>query len=142
MEGLAVLLIGLSAIAASQETAYAQYRANHGYYQPAYVAQADTGYPPAYAYPPAYVYAPAPQPVVGAVTGSLIGAAAGGGPGAALGAVMGGVIGHAAAVAPYAPVAPAYAAPAYAQAAPARDTQFTDQYVQRWQGFMEPAGRR
>ena len=43
---------------------------------------------------------------------------------------------------PPAAVAPAYAAPATSRAAPARNTQFTDQYVQRWQGFMEPAGRR
>ena len=39
-------------------------------------------------------------------------------------------------------VAPAYAAPATVQAAPARSAQFTDQYTQRWQGFMEPVARR
>ena len=100
MEGLAILFLGLGAIAASQEAAYAQYRAQYGVYQqPAYVAQAE----PNYYYPPAYVYAPAPQPV---------------------------------------PVAPATYAPAREQPAPARSTQFTDQYTQRWQGFMEPAGRR
>ena len=95
MEGLAVLFLGLTAIAAAQDSAY---RAHYGYsVPPAYAAQAE----PAYNYsPPAYVYAPAP------------------------------------------PVAPAYAAPAHAQAAPARSAQSTDQYIDRWQGFMEPVGRR
>lgn len=139
MEGLAVLLIGLSAIASAQDAAYRDYHARYGVYQPsAYVAQAE----PAYYYPPAYAVAPAPAPVVGAVTGGLIGAAAGGGAGAAVGMATGALIGHAATVPQPVPVAPAYYAPAREHAAPARNTQFTDQYVQRWQGSLEPAGRR
>jgi hypothetical protein len=42
----------------------------------------------------------------------------------------------------YVPSAPAYAAPARERAAPARSPQSTDQYLQRWQGFMEPVARR
>jgi len=136
MEGLAILFLGLGAIAAAQEDAYRQYHAQYGVYPPsAYVAQADTGY---YA-PPAYVVAPAPA--IGAVTGGLIGAAAGGGAGAAVGMATGALIGHAATVPQPVAAAPAYAAPAYAHAAPARSAQSTDQYIRSWQGFMEPAGR-
>jgi hypothetical protein len=45
------------------------------------------------------------------------------------------------------PYAPAYVyapapAPAPAYQAPARSPQATDQYLQRWQGFMEPVARR
>ncbi|HVP08076.1 MAG TPA: hypothetical protein VMT02_01030 [Burkholderiales bacterium] len=139
MEGLAVLLLGLGAIASAQDAAYRDYHARYGVYQPsAYVAQAETGY----AYPPAYVYAPAPAPVIGAVAGGLIGAAAGGAPGAALGMATGGLIGHAATVPQPVPAAPAYYAPARERPAPARNPQSTEQYIQHWQGFMEPAGRR
>jgi hypothetical protein len=42
----------------------------------------------------------------------------------------------------YAPAAPAYPAPARERAAPARSAQATDQYLQRWQGFMEPVTPR
>ena len=140
MEALAILFLGLGAIASAQEAAYAQYHAQYGVYQPpAYVAQAE---PAQYYYPPAYVYGPAPQPVIGAVAGGLIGAAAGGGAGAAVGMATGALIGHAATVPQPVPVAPAYYAPARERAAPARSSEFTNQYVQRWQGSMEPAGRR
>ena len=139
MEGLAVLLLGLGAIASAQDAAYRDYHARYGVYPPsAYVAQAETGY---YAYPPAYVYAPAPAPAIGAVTGGLIGAAAGGGAGAAIGMATGALIGHAATLPQPVPVAPAYA-PTREHAAPARSAQFTDQYTQRWQSFMQPENKR
>ncbi len=139
MEGLAILFLGLTAIASAQDAAIRDYHARYGVYQPsAYVAQAETGY----AYAPAYVYAPAPEPVISAVAGGLIGAAAGGGAGAAVGMATGALIGHAATVPQPVPVAPAYYAPARERPAPARSSEFTNQYVQRWQGSMEPAGRR
>ena len=136
MEGLAVLFLGLGAIAASQEAAYAQYRAGYAYGYPVQAVQAES------VYQPAYVYAPAPLPTVGAVTGGLIGAAAGGARGLVAGAMVGGMMGHAASVPAVVPVAPAYAAPAYAYSAPVRSSQGTDQYIQRWQGFMQPSGQR
>jgi hypothetical protein len=135
-------MIGIGSFAIAQDIDY-KYRTGYRY-QPVAVAQAEPAYTyaPAQTYAPAYGYVPAPPPLVGAAAGGLIGAAAGGGPGAAVGAIAGAMIGSTARVPQPVVVVPSYAAPAVAYAAPARSTQFTDQYVQRWQGFMEPAGRR
>jgi len=139
MEGFAAFLLGLGIMGAAQEAAYAPYRAGYPYpyYYAVPEAHADAGYRPAYVYAPV----PSPLPATGAVTGGLIGAAAGGAPGLVLGAMTGAVIGDA--MSPrVAYVAPARAAMAYAPASPARSTESTDQYIQRWQGLLEPAPKR
>jgi hypothetical protein len=76
---------------------------------------------------------------MGAVTGGLIGAAAGA-PGLIVGATAGSLVGQAMSMPPVVRVAPSY--PAYAPAPSARGTESTDQYISRWQGFMEPSRQR
>jgi hypothetical protein len=132
MEGFAALFLGLGLMAAAQDAAYAPYRAGRPYYYTAPAAYADAGYQPAFVYAPA----PSPLPAMGAVTGGLVGAAAGA-PGLVLGATFGGLMGNAMSMPQVANVAPAYA-----PAPPARNADSTDQYVRRWQGFMEPAPQR
>ena len=138
MQGFAALFLGLGMMAAAQEATYAPYRAGGAYYHAVPVAQADTGYRPAYVYAPA----PSPLPAMGAVTGGLIGAAAVGAPGLVLGATVGGLAGHEMAMPHVVHVGPANVASAHAPASPARSAESTNQYIQRWQGFIEPAPRR
>ena len=135
MEGFAAFVLGLGFMAAAQEAAYAPYRAAPAYYTTVPVAQADAGYRPAYVYAPV----PSPLPAVGAVTGGLVGAAAAGAPGLVLGALAGAATGDAMSVPRVVQVAPIDAAPVYA---PARHADSTDQYIRRWQAFMEPAPHR
>ncbi len=136
MEGFGAFLLGLGVMAVAQDAAYAPYRAGYpSYYYAAPAVRADT------AYQPAFVYAPvaSPLPAVGAATGGLVGAAAGGAPGLMFGAVTGAIVGDALSprVVQVAPVA----AP-YAPASPARGVDSTDQYIRRWQAFMQPAPNR
>lgn len=135
MEAFAAFVLGLGMIAAAQDAAYAPYRAGHGYYYAAPATYADTGYRPA------YVYAPA-APAIGAVTGGAIGAAAGGVPGLVLGAAVGGVTGDVIATPRVLPVARAGFAPAYEPASSTHSGEATDQYIRRWQSFIEPASKR
>lgn len=138
MEGFAALVLGLGMMAAAQDAAYAPYRAGRGYYYTVPAAHADTGYRPAFVYAPG----PSPLPAMGAVAGGLIGAAGAGAPGLVLGATVGGLMGDAMSMPQVVHVAPAYAASTYAPASPARSAESTDQYIRRWQGFMEPAPQR
>ena len=138
MEGFAALFLGLGLMAAAQDAAYAPYRAGRPYYYTAPAAYSDAGYQSAFVYAPA----PSPLPAMGAMTGGLIGAAGAGVPGLVLGATVGGLMGNEMSMPRVVSVAPAYAAPAYAPASPARGAGSSDQYIQRWQGFMEPAPRR
>ena len=138
MEGFAALVLGLGMMAAAQEATYAPYRAGRAYYYTVPAAHADAGYRPAYVYAPV----PGPLPAVGAVTGGLIGAAGAGAPGLVLGAAVGGVMGDAMQMPRVVHVAPAYAEPYYAPASPARSSESADQYIRRWQSFMEPAPHR
>lgn len=137
MEGFAAFVLGLGMMAAAQEATYAPYRAGRAYYYAVPAAQADAGYRPAYVYAPV----PSPLPAMGAVTGGLIGAAGAGAPGLVIGATVGGVMGDAMSMPRVVQVAPAYAELNYAPASPARSAESTDQYIRRWQGFMEPAPR-
>ena len=133
MEDFAALFLGLGLMAAAQDAAYAPYRAARPYYY-----YADAGYQPAFVYAPV----PGPLPAMGAVTGGLIGAAGAGAPGLVIGATVGGLMGNEMSMPHVARVAPAYAASAHAPASPASGAGSSDQYIQRWQGFMEPAPRR
>ena len=138
MEGFAAFVLGLGMMAAAQDAAYAPYRAGGPYYYTVPAAHADTGYRPALVYAPA----PSPLPAMGAVAGGLIGAAGAGAPGLVLGATVGGLMGDAMSMPQVVQVAPAYAASTYAPVSPARSAESTDQYIRRWQGFMEPAPHR
>jgi len=138
MEGFAAFILGLGMMAAAQDAAYAPYRAGQAYYYAVPAAQADTGYRPAFVYAPA----PGPLPAMGAVGGGLIGAASAGAPGLVLGATVGGLAGYEMSMPHVVHVAPANVAPAYAPASPARNAESTEQYIRRWQGFIEPAPQR
>lgn len=144
MEGFAALVLGLGMMAAAQDAAYAPYRAGYYYAAPPAYIYADSPTYPGTGYAPAYVYAPAPGPLpaLGAVTGGLIGAAGAGAPGLILGAAVGGLMGDAMSAPRVVRAVPAYAGPAYVTAPPARNSEATDQYLRRWQGFIEPSPRR
>lgn len=128
MEGFAAFILGLGIMAAAHD---AQYRAAQAYYATP-VAHAHAGYSPAVVYAPV----PSPLPVMGAVAGGLAGAG-GGAPGVVFGATAGGLIGHAMSMPQVVHVAPADLPPA-----PRRSPASTEQFIERWQGFMEPTPRR
>ena len=142
MEGFAAFVLGLGLMAAAQDATYAPYRVGQPYYYyPGYYSASPATYADG-GYRPAYVYAPAPLPAMGAMAGGLAGAGAAGAPGLLLGAAAGAVIGDALSMPPVVRVAPAYGATGHAPAASARQAEFTDHYIRRWQGFVEPAPQR
>jgi hypothetical protein len=128
MEGFAAFILALGMMAAAQD---AQYRAAQAYHAHP-IAYARAGYSPAVVYAPV----PSPLPVMGALAGGLVGAG-GGAPAVVIGATAGGLIGHAMSMPQVAYVAWADIPPA-----PRRSSASTEQFIDRWQSFMEPAARR
>jgi hypothetical protein len=126
MDPAALLAIPFFVAAAAHDAAMRQHYAH---------SAAQYGQPYAY-----YAVPPGSGWVPGAALGAGIGALSGHGGPLVAGALIGGAIGHAATTPPAAWVSAApYPEPV---APPARSSASTQAFVEHWQRFMEPAGRR